>query len=439
MFPDQWLSMRSAALAIVVTVLAACACRGEETLVDAWRLAVARNSGLEASRLRTGAIWEDAQAAASERSPTASLRTGYLLRSSQPSFRGSQPGLSPTPISIPFAEQNAAKVSALAVAPIWTAGRLESSVAAANFRHSASAKSTRWAEMDLCMAVAEAYVAVLQAKASLSAAEQLLQCAESKATDVAQRGRQSRATDSEVLGSRLALAEALHETRKAENAVVTACAGYNQLLGRPTDFPVEAVEPVIPLLGESLEQLTQLAIDSRPDVQELQESARAHENDAAGWRASALPQLSAEAGFDYEENRFQSPQGIGTAGVYVDWNAFDAGKNRRKSSAASTRACAARAELKDLQSQIALEVLQAWRQRDDALGAERVAAQSLEYAEERDRSITQHRSQGVATESAALESGSAVVEARARYLYARTNRVLSQVRLRFVAGLLGGQ
>lgn len=408
-----------------------------ETLEDAWRVALANNDGLAVMRYESDAACYEAQAAAAKLSPTASVRTGYRFRSKAPAFQGSQPALGYSSFQLPYAQQQAANFSVKATVPIWTGGRIENSVASACSAHKASVEASRWGEMQLLMAVAEAYVAVLQSQAACTAATQILQSAESQQLDTIERARQRRATDRHVLASRVAVMEARQRVVSTCNHRLNAIAAYNQLLGRPLSHHAAVDEPFAPpIQGSSLEDLTQTAMAARPDIHEIRRSIRVHEHDAAGWRAAAKPQVSAEVAYDFEENRYQSPEGLATAGVVVDWNVLDAGKRRRLSAASAKQAASMRAALRERQSQVALEVLHAWNGRSEAISAEHVATDALALAVEHERSVAQRAAQGLAVSADALAAKAALVEARALTVYARTNRVLAHVRLQFAAGKL---
>lgn len=429
--------MRSVALTTLLLAAAAAPGGAVETLDDAWAVAVVNNAALTASRLRSEAARCDALAAASERLPSASLRSGYTHRSSEPSFLGSQPALGAPSFALPFAQRNAASFSAQATTPLWTGGRIENSVAAATCRHAASQEGARWAEMQLRMAVAQAYIDVLQRQATLSAASELHASAQAEAADVAEQARQRRATDTQVMASRVAALRAEQQVRVARHALSSGEAAYNWLLGRPPRAPVELAEPNVVPWDKPLEEITAIATANRPDLAEARRTVQAYQRDAAGWRAARLPQVSAEVGFDYEQNRFQSPEGIGSAGVFVDWKVLDGGGRRRRSSAAAHQASAARAALQDLEAEIAVEVLNAWNGRDEARGAEQVSADALAHHIEHHRLIQQRESHGVVVAAQGLAARAALAEAHALYRHAHTSRLLADLRLRFVAGMLG--
>ncbi|QDV75099.1 TolC family protein [Botrimarina mediterranea] len=426
--------MKAATRAILVILVSLGPCPAEETLPQAWGIAISQNPSLHGARLEAGALRQESEAVASGQWPAVSMRTGYLARTAQPGFRGSQPGVGV--FAFPSAQQNAATYSAQLTAPLWTAGRIENSVASTESRYLAGAAGVRWEEMQLRLKVAEAYMAILCADAWQAAAEQALVAAQAESDNAVGRAAQQRASKTDVLAARVALEEAKHRANTSENAATAALAEYNQLLGRPPNFDCRPAFPALPLLGLSRDQMLQRAIAVRPDVRALQATFDSLKRESDSWRAAMYPQVNAELGYAFEDNDFQTRPGIGVAGVFVDWNVFDAGSRRHKSEAASGRAAATLAALRDLQSQIAVEVLRAWNSRSDAISAERAAAAGLDYAFELDRSIQQRCMTGAAMSSETIASRSSLAEARARYLEACTNRVLAELRLRYAAGML---
>lgn len=426
--------MRIGGVAILL-LLAAQAALSAETLDDAWGCAVAHNPSLESVRLLSEAAQQDAVTVASERWPTASLRTGYLTRTSEPSFLSYQPALGVPTLRLPYAQDNAASLSATASVPLWTGGRIEQSIQAAEARSTAYREKNRWEEMQLRMLVAELFVRVLHAEQLVQVETRLLQSARQSAVDQAELATKSRATERDVNASRVAVLKASQQLIRAQTSLAHARAAYNQALGRPVGAEVALVSPDATLLPESLEQLCLRAVGSRPDLLEAVQRATACEREAAACRAANRPQLSAEFTYGYETNRYQTPQGVGAAGVFVDWDALSPGKPHQ-ARAAELRAAAARSRLRDVRSQVAVQIHQAWNDRAAAISEEQLSAEVLTLAQQQHHSVEQRAAQGLAVPAESLRSDAEVVKAEARLINARTARVLAQLRLRFTAGLL---
>jgi hypothetical protein len=66
-----------------------------ESLEDAWSVAIVQNQRLAAAKMQQVAAAENLGAAAAERMPSVSIRSGYTVRSQEPSFviRNPLPGL----------------------------------------------------------------------------------------------------------------------------------------------------------------------------------------------------------------------------------------------------------------------------------------------------------------------------------------------------------
>ncbi len=427
--------MRHGGFIILLLLALTSDCRSAETLSQAWQAALAQNQGLAAVRFQVEAAHQDLLAAASERWPTAALRTGYLVRTSEPSFLSSQPDLGIPTLRLPYAQQEAASFSLRATTPLWSGGRIERKMDAAGSRLAASQEASRWEEMQLRILVAELYVGVLHAEQMVQVASQLLQSAQQNAVNTAEQLQKSRATDRDVMASRLAELEASQRLHNSQNSLSQARAAFNRALGRPHQAEVVLERPETPLLPQPLEQLTQYAVANRPDLLEAAQRVAALQNEAEACHAARMPQLNAEFAYGFEQNRYQTPEGIGTAGVYLDLDVIDSGRSRR-TCAARFRVSAAQAELRDRQSLAALEILEAWNHRSDAYREELVSTEALALAREHARWVNERATQGLAVGAESLEAEAGLVKAEARMINAHTHRVLSQLRLRLMAGLL---
>ncbi|TWT89715.1 Outer membrane efflux protein [Pseudobythopirellula maris] len=432
--PARPLAPLSALLAIALCWGVGLECLGAESLVSAWSEAIAKNQSLEASHYSAEAARHEALAAAAERATTLSTRQGYTARSDTPSFVSTFPGFGT--FRQPFAQQNAAGFSAHASKPLWNAGRINSTVRAAELRSFASVESSEWTESQLLMAVAEAYVAVLQTTQTLRAADRLLEVARVRAHETTQQAQQQQATQQQAQAARVSVAHAERDLLKAQSAHNQAAANYNLVLGRRLDCHVELSELAIPLMPHCLDYLTKTAKQTRPDVNELHQRVDASLHESSAWLAARYPELRVEVGFDYEENRYQSPEGVALAGLYLDWQALDGGKKHQSALASTARAAALRAQYRYLLEQIAIEVHQAWNLRSEALAEENAARESLDYTGVRHDQALRRQEQGVTLASEATAAHAEMAEAEARFVIAQTERALSQLRLRFVSGLL---
>ncbi|MEQ8848751.1 TolC family protein [Botrimarina sp.] len=421
----------------LVAIVAAAPALAAHTLGDAWRIALSDAPLVEASRTEAAAAGQELLVASAQARPNASLRTGYTTRTSDARFLTGAPlPGGPSRFELPYAPQNNAAFSVRAAAPLWTAGRVGSAIAAADARHDASTEASTWVGMQTRMRVAEAYIGILQAERAVGVAAQRLSASRQRLADTQRRQANQHATDRDLAGSRLQVARDELGLLECRNSLSRALLEYEHALGRGDACVEKLVEPSVVWLSDPLQDLTNCAIACRPDLAEVREVIAGHRYESASWSAARRPQVSAEVSFDYQENPYQTPQSIGSAGVYLDWALLDGGKRRHTAEAASSRAAAAHARLRELQSIVAAEVLDAWNGRAEREAAVQVAERRVAYATEHERWVRERFSSGMVFQSECADAATALAEAQAEQFYARTDLFLAQLRLRLVAGRL---
>jgi outer membrane protein TolC len=190
-----------------------------------------------------------------------------------------------------------------------------------------------------------------------------------------------------------------------------------------------------PLAG-GLDQLVVIACEKRPDLQGLMAISASHDHASERERAVGKPQLSATLGANYEQNRYQTPNGLATAAVVVDWNLYSGGKTSRKASAEEARAAGTRRLVDDLKSQIGLDLLNASNQAAEAAEQVAVADQTLAHTTETLRVARLRFGKGLAINSEVLDAEANWSQAMRDRHNAHYGSSLAQLRLRYLAGLL---
>jgi outer membrane protein TolC len=407
-----------------------------ESLEEAWAVALAQNHRLAASQFEEAAAAEDLGAAAAERMPNLALRSGYTLRSDNPSFivRDPLPGFGT--FEFPYAQRNAALAGAEARLPIYTSGRISSSIDSAAAREAAAQFETAQARLDLLYSVGESYIGVLGVERELEVAQHDLASLEAHLADVTGLRAQQRATEQDLLAAQLAVAKAAQRRASEQRALDVARAQYNRLLDRPLTTQVTLEEVNLQPLVDGLDPLVAIAWERRPDLQALMAVSAAHLHASDTARAEGRPQVYASVGANYEENRYQTPNALATAGVAVDWNLYSGGKAQRKAGAEEARAAGARRLVDDLKSQIALELLNASNQVAEASEQLDVATQNVAHTTEALRVVRLRFGRGMSLNSHVLEADAEWTQAMRDRHNAHYAAALAQLRLRYLAGLL---
>jgi len=425
----------TARLIFLLSAAVATSVRGE-SLEEAWAVALAQNHRLAASQFEEAAAAEDLGAAAAERMPNLALRSGYTLRSDNPSFivRDPLPGFGT--FEFPYAQRNAALAGAEARLPIYTSGRISSSIDSAAAREAAAQFETAQARLDLLYSVGESYIGVLRVERELEVAQHDLASLEAHLADVTGLRAQQRATEQDLLAAQLAVAKAAQRRASEQRALDVARAQYNRLLDRPLTTQVTLEEVNLQPLVDGLDPLVAIAWERRPDLQALMAVSAAHLHASDTARAEGRPQVYASVGANYEENRYQTPNALATAGVAVDWNLYSGGKAQRKAGAEEARAAGARRLVDDLKSQIALELLNASNQVAEASEQLDVATQNVAHTTEALRVVRLRFGRGMSLNSHVLEADAEWTQAMRDRHNAHYAAALAQLRLRYLAGLL---
>lgn len=425
-------------LAAACTALLALSCQTGvgETLDQAWAIAVAQNHRLAAAQLEEVAAASDVEAASAERLPTIGLRSGYIVRSEEPSFlvRDPLPGMGT--FQFPYAQQNAASAGIEARLPVYTGGRITNSVLCAEARQQVARHEADKARLDLLMAVGQAYLAVLRAQRTVEVVEHERQSLEAHAQDVERLHRQNRVAQNDLLTAQVAASNANVRYSQANRELEVVRARYNQLLGRPLTTTVVLEEATIASLEMSLDEIVATAHQRRPDLLALLAESDSHEFASSSARGTSRPQVTATMGTQYDENRYGDPQSLATAAVTIDWKLFDGGKARSAATAEQLRASSIRRLVEDRREQIAFEIFDAWNQVADASGQLEIARQSLIQTTENLRVARLRFASGMTTNTAVLQAQATYSQSMHAFHYAHYEGVAAQLRLRYLAALL---
>ena len=306
-----------------------------ETLDQAWLMALAADQRLEAARRNVSASQLELQAARAERWPSSSLEGGCTVRDNELSTLIESPL---TPFPTPFVPRENFSFESRVSLPLYTGGRITNRIDAAAAGVSASQWDLQERVLDLKMRVAEDYVGVLRAEQELVVARSYVRSLEAHTRDVEMLLRHDRAATNDLLQSQVALADGQYQAIRAVYELESRRAAYNRQLGRPLDAPVHVAPLPVPPAAQQPEALMQLALERRPEIAQLAAQANSLRSQAQSVAAQQRAQIHLQGADTYEENRFRHPQGITTAGIGLQWQAFDACRTRRRAESLCERA-----------------------------------------------------------------------------------------------------
>ncbi|HVN42351.1 MAG TPA: TolC family protein [Steroidobacteraceae bacterium] len=408
-----------------------------ETLTEAWARAAQQDHSIAAVRSQTEAAKADAAAARAQRWPQLSVGGSYLKLDQSPAFDFSFTGL---PIKPPpmFSNNEVLMGSATLTIPLFTSGRISSSVAAAEAHSRGAGDQLVAAESDLKLAVADAYVGVLRARKALAVAESNVASLESLANDVRSMFERELVPKNDLLAVQVALADAKQNRLRAANNAEVAVAAYNRRLGEPMDRPVELAEtlPDPDGLPSDLATLTELAMRQRTELAALDEQAKAYGQMANTERARVLPQLAVTGGYNYLENQFLNRQDVLSAGIGVQWAVFDGGQARKRAAALDHTRRATEQQRQDAETLVQLQVRQSWLEAAAARERSKVAAETVEQSEENLRIAHERYGAGLGTQTQLLEAETLRVQALTNRDTANLDAGLARLRLARSVGAL---
>ncbi len=196
---------------------------GAETLVEAWALANAQDNALAAVRSQAEAAELDAAAARAQRWPSLAVGGAYTRLDDSPAFDFGFTGLPIVPPEL-FGGDDFWMGAATVTVPLFTSGRISSSIAAAEARGRGAGAQVEGAEEDVKLAVADAYVGVLRARRALEVADSNVKSLESLVSDIGAMFERELVPKNDLLAVQVALADARQGRLRAANAAEIALA-----------------------------------------------------------------------------------------------------------------------------------------------------------------------------------------------------------------------
>ncbi len=423
----------------VVLVLSGAVAAGTsaETLTDAWALALQQDHSLAAARHQAEAAGFEAQAARAQRWPTVAVGGSYTQLDDSPAFDFAFTGLPLTPPEL-FEDDKYVMGSASLTLPLFTSGRISSSIAAAEARERGVGAQVTAATADVKLAVADSYVEVLRARKAHGVATSNVQTLEALTRDTTSMFERELVPKNELLAVQVALADARQNELRAANAAAVAAAAYNRRLGTPLDRPVELSEMLaVPVeLSQDLPALVEQAKSRRTELAAFDAQAEAYGQLARTERSRVLPQVALSGGYQYLENQFLDDETIGMAGIGVQWALFDGGQSRKRAAALDRNRRATEQQRADASSQIELQVRQAYLGIQESRQRVIVTAQAAEQADENLRIARERYTAGLGTQTQLLQAESMRVQALRNRDDASLDAGLAQLRLARAVGAL---
>ena len=371
---------------------------------------LARLSALET------AAGAQARGARAERWPQVDVGGGYTRRSEVPELAIFTPTADPArPVErivvFPNIQDNWRLRAGLAL-PLFTGGRTSGQIEAAEQGRAAAGEDLRAGRADLVLETKSSYWSLVTAREASRVLQEAIRAMGAHLQDARNRERFGMAARNEVLAVEVERDRAELDRLTAEAAADVAEANLRRLLDLPPATRVETVEPLeAPAVPPAAtEALVAEAQASRPERRALAARVAAADAVAGAERGAKLPQVALTGGYTYANpNRDIVPptaewKDSWDVGVGVSWSVFDGGKRSAGEARARAQADAARAQLRELDQAIRLEVTQRVLELRTAETRLAVAERSVLSAAESRRVAADRYREGVIPSSELLDA-----------------------------------
>jgi len=427
--------MRSLTIICTLMLLGAPALAAE-TLPEAWQVALAAHQRIAAAEARTEAARFGVEGARAERFPKLDLSGGFTQFDTAPRFVFGDSFASPKL----FSNDNLAMATAQLSMPLYTSGMISNGIEAAALMETASQDQLEAVTQDIKLGVAQHYLDVLRAQSALDVAKTSVTSLQSHTADTENRYKLGAVSRNDFLAASVSLANARQAELQAHSRLDLANAAYNRFLGRPMDAPV-SLEPdphldALLAAGEDLDGLTELAMKNRSELGGMVSNADALRARSEAERARMRPQVAVSGGYSYLENQVLDQDQFWFVGVNLTWSLFDSGRSRSRAAALEEQAAALDHDQADLRSMIALQVRQAWLEREDARNRGTVADAAVAQAIENLKVVRDRYQAGASTNTEVLDAEALRAQSLNNRDNARFDLELARLRLSRAIGEL---
>jgi len=405
-----------------------------ETLEDAWKTALAVDQRVQASRKGVESGRQTISATEAARFPSVAIQSGYTILNHTPSvaITSSQSAVK----QFPTAEDKSLSYKTTLSFPLFTSGRISNGIDAAKADLNTALQDEKKTVLDVKLSVAEAYIGVLRARRGVEVAESNVSTLSAHAGDVSSLYEQGVVTKNDLLASRVSLSDARQRLTQALNNLNISDASYNRSLGRQLDHEVIIEDLSAEPIKTKIEDLTNKALNTRPELISLSEQARAFRYQAASLRSSTGPQVALSGGYNYQQNKYQVFQDLWSATLGLTWDIFDGGIARHNASALLQKADSVINLQNDAASVIALQVRQAYLDIEEALKRIEVTRDAVAQSEENLKVVKDRYREGVGTNTEVLDAETLRTKSKINYYDAIYDAVTANIRLKYAVGEL---
>ncbi len=272
--------------------------------------------------------------------------------------------------------------------PIYDAGKTHLATKSAETNRTLSTEEKRRTQMNLMAKLVRTYWKAVLAKALLEASEQSVHSVEADLVRAENLRESGMATDADVLSIRVHAAEIREQRIERAAQLDVAQAALNDALGLPLDAPHQLTSSLAaaPVTDSKIGDLERSASADRPETRETKLAMTLAEIQGQTARSAYKPTVSFIGAFEADRQDFADKGGANWQfGVALRWNLFNGFADREQVRAAGYQVARARAEERQMDSTIRLDVR--------ALAELRAANERVESA----RSVVRNRKRACAS------------------------------------------
>ena len=328
------------------------------------------------------------------------------------------------------------RTAVVAEQPVWDAGLTRLRVEQAEIDRAIATASRARSSQDLSVAAAAAFVQALQLEAVQRASQAAVDAAESDRERALARRDVGVVTDADVLAVEVHLADMRERAIAADGDLAVARLALWEAIGAPADSNLRLLPPGAPPPPAGRDALVRGARDARPEYEEAALRTRLAQNARRTARASFLPQVGLQGGWEWNGDSLTSQQSSWVVGGEVRLNLFRGFGDQARVAEARFAESRAEAEREGVERRIDREVRTALARLDAARARGTAGQAALAQSRESQRIIRDRYDSGLATITDVLRAAEAALEAEARAIAAEMDIILQTVMLDRAAGRL---
>jgi outer membrane protein TolC len=446
---------RTIGLAVLALVLAMSAPAGARqqssppqplslTIEEAIERAIAQAPSIAEAAAREHAAAATAEARRAAGRPSAAVSSGFLRTNHVDEFGVPQSDGS-LRILFPDIPSNY-RVRGEMTVPLYTGGRVDALVDAAEAERAGASADGRAATADIRLEVTRAYWTLVTARETTVVLERGLGRTDAWVVDVKSRVDAGLLPPNDVLSAQAQRARQSVRLIQARNQASAAAMDLARLIGVDPTQPlvltsaVDAPDGRGTLASEEAAALITRALAGRPEREALvaRRTSLALTADAA--RAATRPQVGALAAVEPARPnprfvpRTDEWRTSWDLGVDVRWSVFDGGRARAESAAVLAQADAIDQRLRDFDARVAVDIRQRLLEIESTRAAQDAAAEAIAAATEAHRVVMERFRAGVATSTDVLDAEVALLEAELERTRLAASLRLSEAGLRRAVG-----